>query len=267
MSKVQIEELQNMGKVSTLKAEEEQLRGRKALVGMVMVLLVVAVLAVIMQRLLATYLRLRKTEKRTSEALAEAEEHNRQKENFFNTMSQAIRVPLQEVMTMTKRLVDDDSLTVEQRSQTADTINSHTERLMFLVTGVLDLSRLESGMTKWQIANHDFVALCNDAVSKARLRWPEARYSYSSEVSTYCFDFDGPRLEQVIDSLLTGTVDLHHFNGEVSVRVSMAGTRLSVEIKGSPLFLQSQNESTQMRHDINRLTLETVKDYLDVVTE
>lgn len=267
MSKEQIEELQNMGKVSTLKAEEEQLRGRKALVGMVMVLLVVAVLAVIMQRLLATYLRLRKTEKRTSEALAEAEEHNRQKENFFNTMSQAIRVPLQEVMTMTKRLVDDDSLTVEQRSQTADTINSHTERLMFLVTGVLDLSRLESGMTKWQIANHDFVALCNDAVSKARLRWPEARYSYSSEVSTYCFDFDGPRLEQVIDSLLTGTVDLHHFNGEVSVRVSMAGTRLSVEIKGSPLFLQSQNESTQMRHDINRLTLETVKDYLDVVTE
>lgn len=267
ISNEQTEELQNMGKVNSLKAEEELLRGRMGFVGMVIVLLVVAILIVIMQRLMATYVRLKKTERKTADALAEAEEHNRQKENFFNTMSLAIRNPLKEVVTMTKSLVDDDNLTVEQRSQTAEAINHHTERLMFLVTGVLDLSRLESGMTKWQISNHDFVALCSDSVAKARLRWPEAQYSYSMEVSSFCFDFDGPRLEKVIDSMLTGTIDLPYFNGNVSMKVFQEGKRLKVEIKGSPLLLQRQDESTLMRHDINRLTLETVKDLLIVVVE
>ena len=122
-------------------------------------------------------------------------------------------------------------------------------------------------MTKWQISNHDFVALCSDSVAKARLRWPEAQYSYSMEVSSFYFDFDGPRLEKVIDSMLTVTIDLPYFNGNVSMKVFQEGKRLKVEIRGSPLLLQRQDESTLMRHDINRLTLETVKDLLIVVIE
>ena len=178
------------------------------------------------------------------------------KEKFFNTMSQAIRTPLQEVMDMTKRMIEDTTLTVEQRSAMADSIRNLTDHLMYLVTGVLDLSRLESGMTKWQIFPYDFIAVCRDAIAKASMKWPDAHYSLDTDVEEYTCDIDAPRMQQVVESLLTGTIFLSHFDGDVRLVVRRQGDALQFTVEGSPLFSQPQDETTQLRHDINRLTLD-----------
>ena len=41
---------------------------------------------------------------------------------------------------------------------------------MRLVNNVLDLSRLEAGMMKFQMSNYDIVQLCNDAVGMAHMQ-------------------------------------------------------------------------------------------------
>ena len=40
---------------------------------------------------------------------------------------------------------------MDERTQFANIIRKDTELLMYIVNGVLDFSRLEAGMTKWQI--------------------------------------------------------------------------------------------------------------------
>ena len=255
MSKEQIDELQKISHISNLKAEEEKLKAQSATVVMVLLGIVMTVLTGIMMRLALTHRRLKCTESETAKALEESKENNRQKERFFNTMSQAIRTPLQEVMDMSKRMVEDTTLTVEQRSRMADNIRSHTDRLMYLVTGVLDLSRLESGMTKWQISPHDFIAVCRDAMAKASAKWPAARYELDTDVEEYPCDIDAPRLQQVIESQLTGTIDLLDFEGEVRIIIRHKASSLYLKIEDSPLVSQPQNETTQLRQDINRLTL------------
>ncbi|MGM9733232.1 MAG: sensor histidine kinase [Prevotella sp.] len=255
MSKEQIDELQKISHINNLKAEEEKLKAQNATAVMVLIGIVMTVLIAIMARLALTHRRLKRTESQTANALDESKENNRQKERFFNTMSQAIRTPLREVMDMSRRMVEDTSLTVEQRSRMADNIRSHTDRLMYLVTGVLDLSRLESGMTKWQVSTHDFIAVCRDAIAKASAKWPSARYSLDTDIEEYPCDIDAPRLQQVIESQLTGTIDLQDFEGDVRVIIRSRGDSLHLSIEGSPLVSQPQNETTQLRQDINRLTL------------
>ena len=256
MSKEQIDELQKICHISNLKAEEENLKGQNAMAGMVLIFIVMVVLIGIMVRLGITHRQLKHTESKTADALTEAKENNMHKEKFFNTMSQAIRTPLQEVMDMTKRMIEDTTLTVEQRSAMADSIRNLTDHLMYLVTGVLDLSRLESGMTKWQIFPYDFIAVCRDAIAKASMKWPDAHYSLDTDVEEYTCDIDAPRMQQVVESLLTGTIFLSHFDGDVRLVVRRQGNALQFTVEGSPLFSQPQDETTQLRHDINRLTLD-----------
>ena len=256
MSKEQIDELQKICHISNLKAEEENLKGQNAMAGMVLIFIVMVVLIGIMVRLGITHRQLKHTESKTADALTEAKENNMHKEKFFNTMSQAIRTPLPEVMDMTKRMIEDTTLTVEQRSAMADSIRNLTDHLMYLVTGVLDLSRLESGMTKWQIFPYDFIAVCRDAIAKASMKWPDAHYSLDTDVEEYTCDIDAPRMQQVVESLLTGTIFLSHFDGDVRLVVRRQGDALQFTVEGSPLFSQPQDETTQLRHDINRLTLD-----------
>ena len=256
MSNEQIEELKEMSRINNLKAEEEILKGQNVMVAMVLMFIVMIVLIGIVAKVSVTFHHLKKTEKKTADALNEANINNLQKEQFFNTMSKAIRTPLQEVMDKTKEMMNNTSLSSEQRSAMAITIQNLTDRLMFLVTGVLDLSRLEAGMTKWQIANHDFIAICRDAIAKASIKWPKAHYSLDTTMETYNADIDAPRMQHVIESMLVGTIELQHFDGNVTVVVRKKGEQLYVNVEGSPLDFQEQNEITQLRKDVNRLTLD-----------
>lgn len=256
MSNEQIEELKEMSRINNLKAEEEILKGQNVMVAMVLMFIVMIVLIGIVAKVSVTFHHLKKTEKKTADALNEANINNLQKEQFFNTMSKAIRTPLQEVMDKTKEMMNNTSLSSEQRSAMAITIQNLTDRLMFLVTGVLDLSRLEAGMTKWQIANHDFIAICRDAIAKASIKWPQAHYSLDTTMETYNADIDAPRMQHVIESMLVGTIELQHFDGNVTVVVRKKGEQLYVNVEGSPLDFQEQNEITQLRKDVNRLTLD-----------
>ena len=66
-------------------------------------------------------------------------------------MSHAIRTPLNTVVGFSSSLAQDTILSMDERTQFANIIRKDTELLMYIVNGVLDFSRLEAGMTKWQI--------------------------------------------------------------------------------------------------------------------
>ena len=75
-------------------------------------------------------------------------------------------------------------------------------------------------------------------------------------METYNADIDAPRMQHVIESMLVGTIELQHFDGNVTVVVRKKGEQLYVNVEGSPLDFQEQNEITQLRKDVNRLTLD-----------
>jgi tetratricopeptide (TPR) repeat protein len=260
ISEKQVEELGNISRLNTMKAEAEQLRANRNMAVIIIMAVVILLMVIILARLFMSSLKLKKARLKTQDALAEAEEHNRQKDSFFNNMSHAIRTPLNTVVGFSTSLANDTTLTMEERTQFADIIRKDTQLLMYLVNGVLDLSRLEAGMTKWQISDWDFIQMCRDAIIAAEAKCPEATFAIDSNVDSFIINTDAGRMRQVIDSLLTGTVEMAKVDGKVTMHIHLFDNTLNVRVENSPLALPDQSkEALQLRHDINRMTLDYFK--------
>lgn len=260
ISEKQVEELGNISRLNTIKAEAEQLRANRNMAVIIIMAVVTLLMVIILARLFMSSLKLKKARMKTQDALAEAEEHNRQKDSFFTNMSHAIRTPLNTVVGFSTSLANDTTLTMEERTQFADIIRKDTQLLMYLVNGVLDFSRLEAGMTKWQISDWDFIQMCRDAIIAAEAKCPEATFAIDSNVDSFIIKTDASRMRQVIDSLLTGTVEMTKVEGKVTMHIHLFDNTLNVRVENSPLTLPDQSkEALQLRHDINRMTLDYFK--------
>lgn len=75
---------------------------------------------------------------------------------------------------------------------------------MSLVNNVLDLSRLEADMMKYQLTDYDIVQLCNDAICSAQMQRSNLHIHFQKSVNEYIIHTDCNRMMQIITSTLTG---------------------------------------------------------------
>lgn len=88
--------------------------------------------------------------KETHKATRQTEEANEMKNRFLSNMSHAIRVPLNGVLGFSQIIANEAEIDDQTRKEYAEIIQQNTDQLMRLVNNVLDLSRLEAGMMKFQ---------------------------------------------------------------------------------------------------------------------
>ena len=114
---------------------------------------------------------LRKDEAETRAVSELARKANHMKDIFLKNIVDDIKIPLDSVVHLSKLLsVERDTLSTEQRTEYSSSITVNAEKLITLVNNVLDLSRLESGMMRFDVQSYDVVQLCRDAVYMAGSR-------------------------------------------------------------------------------------------------
>ena len=85
-------------------------------------------------------------------------------------MSYNIRTPLNNVVGFSQLIACEPNIDEGTRKEYSNIIHQSSEKLMRLVNDVLDLSRLEAQMMKFQIQVYDAVELCNEACYMARMK-------------------------------------------------------------------------------------------------
>ncbi|MBC7551021.1 MAG: histidine kinase [Cellulomonas sp.] len=78
-------------------------------------------------------------------------ELDRLKDDFVSTVSHELRTPLTSIRAFSEILADNPDLAAAERAEYLQIIVTETERLTRLINQVLDLSKLESGGSEWQI--------------------------------------------------------------------------------------------------------------------
>ncbi|MGN0310339.1 MAG: sensor histidine kinase, partial [Bacteroides sp.] len=254
----QMEEIKEMYAMDRLALEEAKMRQRVQWAVIGIVALIILVFIILWLRNYQFNKQLTLSTEATSRAAQIKQEANEQKRRFLSTMSHAIRVPLHSVVGFSQLLSTDTTLTDEERSEYGEIVRYNTEQLMFLVNSVLDLSRLEAGMTKWQLADYDLFQLLRDAAGSVRMNYPQITVDLQLSEEEWIIHTDTGRLMQVFISMIAGTVTTPHPAPEtVIVEMRRAGDELELAIEGSPLADRSrENQESILRHQINRLTLE-----------
>lgn len=152
------------------------------------------------------YKKLQKNQEQTRLLLENTEDINTAKARFLKEVSYKIRTPLNTVMGFSEILAENPELIEPEDLHTiSETLQSNSQELQQLVNAVLDLSRLESGMMKYELSDYNLGQICQDAVSIICLHNDNKRRIGFSNSIAPGYDWvntDVTRLTQIISGML-----------------------------------------------------------------
>lgn len=258
ISNKQMQLIQKEYHIDKLLLEKEQQRNRIQLIALTVILLVIVVLLFFTTRVFHIRKALKHSEQQTREATKIAEEANEMKNHFLSNMSYNIRIPLNGVVGFSQLIATDEHMEEKTRKEYAAIIQQNTEELMRLVNDVLDLSRLEADMMKFQLQEYDVVSLCSDVLYMAREQnQGHIDIQFEQHIETANITVDTARLTQALLSAVTypqprDEKRIIHFTLALdddtrSIRICIDNSPLA-----DPAFL---SQEVSIRHDINRLLL------------
>ncbi|MFW5643188.1 MAG: sensor histidine kinase, partial [Alkalispirochaeta sp.] len=155
-----------------------------------------------------------------------AEEANRAKTVFLSNITHELRTPLNAIMGFGQILQFDASLT-EGQSESVREILTAGERLLALINGIIDLTRIESGNVELVVQPVGVPAVVVEALDTVRTLAGERRVRIDATPGTdnVVVTADRERLRQVLVNLLTNAIWYNEDGGTVTVTVHAPAER------------------------------------------
>lgn len=143
--------------------------------------------------------------KETQKQREKAEELDRLKSAFLANMSHEIRTPLNAIVGFSTLLVDTDD--PEEKKQFVEIIQKNNELLLQLISDVLDLAKIESGIIELKLVEVDLRELCKELVVSMRIKVPaEVALCVASDLPSYIMRCDKVRLTQIISNFINNAI-------------------------------------------------------------
>ncbi|WP_316804050.1 two-component regulator propeller domain-containing protein [Pedobacter nototheniae] len=176
--------------------------------------------------------------------LKKEKEINEHKLEFFTNISHEIRTPLTLIVGPLENIIGQSQDNPQLNKQLLP-IKNNADRLMNLVTELLDFRKAESGKMTLQVSPGNLVKFCqeiflafqNMAISK------NIAYSFETETEEIIIYFDKIQLEKVFFNILSNAFKFTPDGGEISLKISLDKNAVNVNIcdtgKGIPLENQA----------------------------
>lgn len=232
---------------------------RWALVGASAVILLSLIIAIV--HVVRVRTQLRRSEEETRRAYEMVKAADKMKDRFLHNITFEIRIPLNTVVGFSELLSSEKGLTEAEIQEYSAVIKKNSVKLLSLINNILDLSRLEAGMMRFNVQENDCVQLCREAKMMAEMAQPEAvEVTFHTTLEEQQIEVDSRWFLKLLTSLFAVPADYAGGKRAVEYSLSRGGMFLTIVVKGSPLYLCWEDEQEQrILHDINRLYVETFK--------
>ncbi|MGI8900242.1 MAG: HAMP domain-containing sensor histidine kinase [Nocardioides sp.] len=167
---------------------------------------------------------------------ADLEAVDRQRRDLVANVSHELRTPVSALQAVLENLVDG---VADADPATLRTALAQTERLSALVTALLDLSRVDAGITPLDITLLAVRPILDEAVAEARLTGHQVDYAVEVVPPDLVVHADRGRLHQLLANLLDnagrhspphGTVLVRANGGEIGARDGRGGAGTTIEV-------------------------------------
>lgn len=260
VSDKQLNQIKGSYDLGNIELEQTKLNNNIRLAGLIVIIIILVMLFMIMFRNTHVRKMLKHSENEIRKATQTVYETNEMKNNFLSNMSYNIRIPLNNVVGFSQLLSVEPDVDDDTRKEYANIIKTSSEELMTLVNDVLDLSRLEARMMKFQIQEYDIVSLCNDIIYMIRMKEDQAGINVrlQTDIDSLTIHTDTARLTQSLLSALTYPKPCEE-KREIQFILSYAKEEsfFCIRICNSPLVDPAfANQRTIVRNQINQLLWE-----------
>lgn len=160
-------------------------------------------------------------------------EIDRMKANFFSLMAHELRTPLTSIKEGTNLMLEGIGGEVTDKQKRLLTIISEeSNRLIDMVNSLLDISKMEAGMTSLDLTNSDIKSLINKAVAKIEPLAVAKNISLKVDIAQYLpiIKIDNQRILQVLLNLIGNAVKFTTSGGKVTVSAQTVGQEVRVSV-------------------------------------
>lgn len=172
-------------------------------------------------------------------------ELDRMKTEFVSQVSHELRTPLTAIKGFTDLLLDGDAGDVnEEQQEYLDIVKSNVDRLVALINDLLDISRIESGRIKLQLAPIDLADIIRSVAATMR----PLLEGKQQTLTTVCVAPDLPpamgdhdRVVQVVTNLLSNAHKYTQAGGSISVSAERAGDMLRVAVQDNGMGIPADD--------------------------
>ena len=144
------------------------------------------------------------------------------KAEFLAHISHELRTPLASIREGTQLLLDEipGPLSQEQRA-TLQIMTDSSQRLIRMISTLLDLSKMEAGMMEYRVVPTDLKRVAEAAANKVRLLAEGKHLQILTEVppGRLWIPMDGQRVEQALDNLLSNALKFSPEGSAVTLRM------------------------------------------------
>lgn len=259
LSNTQMKQIKKKYNIEKNELEQEKRNNRTQLLYLVFIFVILILLFIFMARLFMIRKALKHSECEIRKATETVRQTNEMKNRFLSKMSYNIRIPLNNVVGFSQLIACESNIDKEARQEYTNIIHQSSEKLMKLVNDVLDLSRLEAQMMKFQVQDYDVIELCKEVCYMARVQNEQTgiNVDFSTKIdSPIIIHTDTRRLTQ---ALLSALVYPQEYRQERYIRFILSREKdvLHFQISNSPLADPAfVSQETIIRHDINLLLLQ-----------
>lgn len=259
LSNTQMKQIKKKYNIEKNELEQEKRNNRTQLLYLVFIFVILILLFIFMARLFMIRKALKHSEYEIRKAMEAVRQTNEMKNRFLSKMSYNIRTPLNNVVGFSQLIACESNIDKETRQEYANIIHQSSEKLMKLVNDVLDLSRLEAQMMKFQVQDYDAIELCKEVCYMACVQNEQTgiNVDFSTEIdSPIIIHTDTRRLTQALLSALVYPQE-HRQERYIRFILSREKDVLHFQISNSPLADPAfVSQETIIRHDINLLLLQ-----------
>src|SRR5438105_1232434 len=159
------------------------------------------------------------------------QELDRKKDEFLSVASHELRTPLTTIKGYTQLLAQAiDDLPSADRANYLNAVLSEIERMMGLITELLDVSRIETNRLQIDPQPVRWLEFVERRASAFRVQNPARIINFRPEIPETTMHVDPDRIRQVIDNLLSNALKYSPEPTEIEVRVAVAEGRMLTSV-------------------------------------
>lgn len=193
-------------------------------------------------------------EKHTAEAALQAETDNIAKDRLKSEISHDIRTPLNVVVGFAELLTGTEDLDKDTKKEYGRIIQANAESLLSYVNSILELSRLESGKTKYEQEVCDVLHLCHKAMQVINEQENSSvSVTLQTEIDRQEIRTDKKWFETLLTSMLMPLEnDSECYRAVICIKRDKAKSVLCFDVINAPLArAHFENKTSLIRHEIN----------------
>lgn len=169
-------------------------------------------------------------------AKEKAENLDRLKSAFLANMSHEIRTPLNAIVGFSDLMAEVDD--AEERREYNAIVQENNKLLLHLISDILDLSKIESGILDFEIEDIDARNLCIEIERAYEVREKAVPVVFDHDSPAYIIQTDKKRLTQVITNFVNNALKFttegqvtisYQLDGDDMLKVSVRDTGIGIE--------------------------------------